>query len=309
MRKLFGVLGVSAMLFAACAQDNPAIGGTGGALTGGTGATTTGQSAADCATSNQDAFKSPGKLTIGTDNPVFQPWFAGTGTYGPWKAKPSSGTGNPASGKGFESAFAYALADQLGFSADQVTWVPLDFNESYKPGPKDYDLYIGQVSHTPERAQAVAFSEGYYDVNQALVANNGTPITQATSIDDLKTYKLGAQIGTTSYSYITDNIQPDQQPAVFDRSVDVIQALNNGQIDGYVVDAPAAYVNVLIGQAKNGVVVGQFPNNGEYFGAIFETGSPLVDCVNAGIQALKDDGTLADLQSEWLKDINYPVLQ
>ncbi len=57
-------------------------------------------------------------------------------------------------------------------------------------------------------------------------------------------------------------IQPDQQPAVYDRSVDVIQALNNGQIDGYVVDAPTAYVNVLIGQAENGVVVGQFPNDG-----------------------------------------------
>src|SRR5262245_34525086 len=311
MRKLFGVLAVSAMLFAACAQDNPAIGGTGGALTGTTGATgaTAPANAADCAAGDAIPYKTAGSLTIGTDNPVFQPWFAGTGKYGPWTAKPSSGTGNPASGKGFESAFAYALADQLGFSADQVTWVPVDFNESYKPGPKDFDLYIGQVSYTPERAQAVAFSEGYYDVNQALVANKGTPITQATSIADLKGYKLGAQIGTTSYSYITDNNQPDQDPAVFDRSVDVIQALNNGQIDGYVVDAPAAYVNVLIGQAKNGVVVGQFPNAGEYFGAIFETGNPLVDCVNAGIQALKDDGTLADLQSEWLKDINYPVLQ
>jgi polar amino acid transport system substrate-binding protein len=310
MRKLFAFLAVSAMLLAACAEDNPAIGGTGatgGALpTGGSGST---GSPADCAASDAIPYKTPGSLTIGTDNPVFQPWFAGSGDYGPWKAKPSSGTGNPASGEGFESAFAYALADQLGFSKDQVTWVPLDFNESYKPGPKDYDLYIGQVSHTPERAQAVTFSEGYYDVNQALVANKGTPITQATSIDDLKSYKLGAQIGTTSYAFIQDEIQPDQQPAVFDRSVDVIQALNNGQIDGYVVDAPAAYVNVLIGQAKNGVVVGQFPNVGEYFGAIFENGNPLVDCVNAGIEALKNDGTLADLQSKWLKDITYPVLQ
>jgi polar amino acid transport system substrate-binding protein len=68
-------------------------------------------------------------------------------------------------------------------------------------------------------------------------------------------------------------------------------------------------VNVLIGQAENGVVVGQFPSEGEYFGAIFETGNPLVDCVNLGIEALEADGTLPALQEEWLADITYPVLQ
>jgi polar amino acid transport system substrate-binding protein len=308
MRKVLSFLAVGSLLFAACAEDNPTIGGTGTTATGGTGATTP-ATAADCAAANQDAFFAPGSLTIGTDNPVFQPWFAGTGEYGPWKAQPNSGTGNPASGEGFEGAFAYALADQLGFGPDEVTWAPLNFNESYRPGPKDYDFYIGQVSYTPERAEAVTYSDPYYDVNQALVANEGTPITDAASIDDLKRYKLGAQIGTTSYNYIVENIQPSQDPAVFDRSVDVIQALNNGQIDGYVVDAPAAYVNVLIGQAKNGVVVGQFPNEGEYFGAIFENENPLIDCANLGIEALKADGTLASLQEEWLEDITYPVLQ
>jgi len=96
---------------------------------------------------------------------------------------------------------------------------------------------------------------------------------------------------------------------VFDNSNDVIQALNNGQIDGYLVDAPTAYVNVLIGQAKKGVVVGQFANTGEHFGLVFALGNPLVTCVNQAIAALKNDGTLASLQSQWLADLNYPVLQ
>lgn len=317
MRKLL-ILVAAGVLLAACAEDDPTIGATGDTDAGATGATatsataatgaTSAQTAADCVAANAETLKQPGTLTIGTDNPVFQPWFAGTGSYGPWTAKPNSGTGNPASGEGFEGAFAYALAEELGFTADQVAWEPLDFNESYRPGPKDFDFYVGQVEYTPERAEAVAFSTGYFDVNQALVANEGTPITEATSIADLAGYKLGAQIGTTSYNYIVEQIQPDQDPAVFDRSVDVIQALNNGQIDGYVVDAPTAYVNVLIGQAENGVVVGQFTTEG-YFGATFETGSPLVECVNQGIEALEGNGTLASLQEEWLADIDYPVLQ
>ncbi|MGZ5293512.1 MAG: ABC transporter substrate-binding protein [Actinomycetota bacterium] len=308
MRRI--VIGLAALFLvaAACSEDSSTTTGTSGA-TGDTGSTAVAASAIECYENNIDALYDSTALTIATDNPVFQPWFAGTGTYGDWTAKPSSGTGNPASGEGFESALAYQIAEKLSVASDQVDWTPVNFNESYKPGNRDYDFYLGQVSYSPERAQAVAFSDGYYDVNQALVANKGTPITDATTAADLKPYKLGAQIGTTSYAYIVDVIQPDQQPAVFDRSVDVIQALNNGQIDAYVADAPTAYVNVLIGQAENGVVVGQFPNDGEYFGMTFDKDSPLVECVNLAIQELTADGTLAELESTWMENLDYPVLK
>ena len=133
--------------------------------------------------------------------------------------------------------------------------------------------------------------------------------TLETTVAQLQSYKLGVQVGTTSFAFINDVIKPTQQPAVFDNSNDVIQALNNGQIDGYVVDSPTAYVNVLIGQAKKGVVVGQFPNTGEHFGLVLALGNPLVTCLNQAIAALKDNGTLASLQSQWLADLNYPVLQ
>ena len=310
MRKfLIGLVSV-ALIGVACGSsgnDSGASGATGATGTTGPSATA---SADPCAPENLNLLTS-GTLTVGTDNPAFQPWFAGTGTYGPWKAKPSSGTGNPASGEGFESAVAYAIADQLGLTQDQVTWVPITFNESFKPGDKAFDFDINEISYSPDRAQAVDFSESYYDVSQALVAVKGTPIAQAKTFADLKGYKLGAQIGTTSYSYIVNNIQPDQQPAVFDRSVDVIHALSNGQIDGYLTDAPTAYVNVLIGQVENGVVVGQFPAIGdqEYFGLVFAKGNPLVGCVNQAIEALKTDGTLDALEAQWLKDVTFPEIQ
>jgi polar amino acid transport system substrate-binding protein len=272
---------------------------------GGASPSASGTASCDVASLN---LVTPGTLTVGTDVPAFQPWFAGTGKHAPWSGVPNNGTGNPYTGEGYESAVTYAIADQLGFTKDQVAWVPVNFNQSYKPGPKNFDFDINEVSVTPERATAVTFSDGYFDDNQALVVNKGTPIASATSMADLQQYKLGVQIGTTSFSFVQDVIKPTTQPNVYDNSTDVIQALNNGQIDGYVVDGPTAYVNVLIGQAKKGVVVGQFANTGEHFGLVMSLGSPLVTCVNQAIASLKGDGTLDSLRTQWLADLNYPVL-
>jgi polar amino acid transport system substrate-binding protein len=296
VRKILVALGMLTLLLTGCAKSttpaaSPAPSGT----------------ALDCSASKLNLL-TPGQLTVGTDNPAYQPWFAGTGKYGPWKGVPGNGTGNPASGQGYESGVAYAVAQQLGFTNAQVKWVPIGFNESFKPGPKNFDFYLAQVSATPERAQAVTFSDSYYDVNQAIIANKGTPIAGATSIADLQKYKLGVQVGTTSYDFVQNTIKPTQQPLVYDNSNDVIAALNAGQVDGIVTDAPDAYVIVLIGEAKHGVVVGQFANQGEHFGLVFSKGNPLAACVDKAIATLKSNGTLASLQSKWLADLSYPVL-
>ena len=300
MRRILGLLAVAGLMLGACGGSNTT--------------TTTGGSpgASACAKGNLNLLK-PGTLTVGTDNPVFQPWFAGAKGAGkpPWKADPNNGTGNPYTGQGYEASVAYDVAEDLGFSRGQVQWVAVPFNNSYKPGPKNFDFYIGQVSFSKDRAQAVDFSEGYYDVQQAMVANKGTPITSAKTFADLKDKKLGVQLGTTSYSYIVNNIKPDQQPSVYDNSNDVIAALNAGQIDGYLVDAPDAYVNVLVGEAKHGVVVGQFPTIGaqEHFGLVFEKGNPLVPCVNRAIDSLKANGTLDRLHDKYLKGITFPEIK
>jgi polar amino acid transport system substrate-binding protein len=304
VRKRLVLAATAAIVLAACSTKT----------TGNTAPTSAGPSATgpNCSTTALNLV-TPGQLTIATDNPAFQPWFGGAKGSGqpPWQADPNSGTGNPYSGQGFEGAVAYAAAGKLGFTPDHVKWVAVNFNNSYKPGPKSFDFFVGQVSYSAARSQAVDFSSGYYDVQQALVAKKGAPITSAKTFADLQGYKLGAQIGTTSYSYIVDNIKPTQQPSVYDNSNDVIAALNAGQIDGYLVDAPTAYVNVLISEVKNGVVVGQFPTLGaqEYFGLVFQKGNPLVPCVDQAIASLRSAGTLDSLQSTWLADITYPVIQ
>jgi polar amino acid transport system substrate-binding protein len=267
---------------------------------GSAGGTTTPGS---CATADLTLVDS-GKLTIGTSNPAFPPWFGGAGK-APWKVS------NPASGEGFESAVAYAVADNLGFSKDQVQWRVVPFNVAFAPGPKKFDFDINQISFTPVRAKAVDFSDSYYNVNQALVVVKGTPIANAKSIAALKPYKFGAQLGTTSYDYIVDNIKPSKQPAVFDTNDAAVASLKNKQIDGLIVDLPTGFFVIAV-QIPNGKILGQFPTVGsqEHFGMVFEKDNPLVSCVNKALTELKADGTLQDIQNQWLsKAAGAPVLK
>ena len=291
MRKVLIPLGVVVLAIAAAA-----VGGRGEVAAA---------APAGCAKANLDLVKD-GQLSIGTDNPAYPPWFAGGETKGrPWKIN------DPAKGQGFESAVAYAVAKQLGFAKSDVSWTYVPFNNSYKPGKKSFDIYITQVSYTPERAKQVNFSNGYYFVNQSVVGRKGTPIASVRSINGLKKYKLGAQIGTTSYDFIVKTIKPDSKPLVYDSNDAAVQALKSGQIDGLVVDLPTAFYVTAV-QVSDGKVIGQFRSQGtkERFGLVLQKGNPLTGCVNKALNRLWANGTIKNLQRIWLaKATGAPVLK
>lgn len=246
-----------------------------------------------------------GRLTLGTDNPAFPPWWGGGETRKPWKVS------NPYSGQGYESAVAYAVAKQLGFTKGQVDWVHVPFAQSYRPGDKDFDFYMAQVSYTPERDKVVDFSSSYYFVNQSVVGRKGTPITSAKSVAALKPYRFGAQLGTTSYQYIQKYIKPDERPLAYKSNDLAVQALKNGRLDGIVVDLPTAFYVTAV-QVEDGVIVGQLPNRGskERFGMVFEQGNPLRGCVNKALNKLWANGTMKKLQNVWLAKVGgAPVLR
>jgi polar amino acid transport system substrate-binding protein len=267
--------------------------------TAGGGTTTT---AASCEKDSLTLVK-PGQLTIGTDNPAFPPWFEGTKAFDPWDP-----TTTPTK-KGYEQETAYAIAEELGFTDAEVKWTVVPFNQSFKPGPKNFDFDINQISYSPERANAVDFSDSYYDVEQAIVALESDPIANAKSIAALKESKLGAQIGTTSIEAINDTIQPTSEPSVYDTNNDAISALKAKQIDGIVVDFPTALYMAAV-QIDGGKVVGRLPavEGGEYFGVVLEKDSPLTDCVNEALGRVRDAGTLDQLEQKWLAG-SAPILK
>lgn len=263
---------------------------------------------ADACAKDALTTKTAGKLTIGTDNPAYPPYFqipSGTAT-APWEL------GDPTNGEGFEGAFAYALAEKLGFAKADVVWTVVPFDNSFAPGEKAFDLDINQVSYKPERAQAVDLSDGYYTLNQSVVALKANGLASVTSIAAMKAFKFGAQVGTTSLDTINTVIAPTAAAMVYNTNDDAIAALKAKQIDGLIVDLPTAFY-ITAAQVENSVIVGQFaPPTGaeaEHFSVVLAKGSALTPCVNAAIAAMTEDGSLAAITKEWLSDkASAPVL-
>lgn len=297
MRKLFILLAALTLFAVACAPaedeaaESPAPDGT----------------ELSCDVADLPLMKE-GVLTVGTGNPAYPPWWEGgqDDAYPEWKIN------SPYNGAGFEGAFVYELADEMGFNVATggIEFVPVPFGKSFAPGPKDFDFVLQQISYSDKRAQNVDFSDSYYDVNQALVATKDSPIANATTMAELQGAKLGAMSGTTSYDYIVNNIQPTTEPDVYPGLNEAIQDLKNGQIDGLVTDLPGAFYITAV-QIPGGKVVGQFPSEGqqEYFALAFPKDSGLVDCVNQTIATMKSDGTLETIQLEWLSEnTDAPVI-
>ena len=278
-RTLLAVAGLTAALAAAgCApadDDTPA-----------TPAASGGSASSNCAPANLKTVAA-GKLTIATDEPVYEPWFKDN---------------KPESGAGFEAAVAYAVATKLGYSKDQVVWTRVTFNNAIAPGKKTFDFDVNEFSITDERKQAVDFSAPYYDVTQTVIALKTSKIAGAKSVADLKGAKLGAQVGTTSYRSITEVVKPSAQPQVYNNNDDAKKALQNGQIDGLVVDLPTAFY-ITGAEITDAVIVGQVPQpvgTPEQFGLVLDKGSKLTTCVSRAVDALRTDGTLKNLETQWL---------
>ncbi|HEY3340274.1 MAG TPA: ABC transporter substrate-binding protein [Propionicimonas sp.] len=238
----------------------------------------------------------PGKLTIATGKPAYSPWVEDD---------------KPESGKGFEAAVAYAVAEKLGFTKDEVVWKRTTFDEAVTPGPKAWDFNLQQFSITDERKKAVDFSSSYYTTSQAVLTYKGSKIAAAASLAELKAAKLGATIGTTSLSALNKVIAPTEAAKVFNNNDDAVLALKNKQIEGLVVDLPTAlYLSAAV--IDNGTIIGQLADNtgGDQFGLVLQKGSKLTAPVTAAVDALKADNTLATLEKTWLSEsISVPVLQ
>lgn len=263
-------------------------------------------SAATACTPDGLATKTPGTLTIGADNPAYPPYFQPSDpATDPWEL------GDPTNHLGFESIVGWDIARNLGYVGDTVTWIPVPFNNAIQPGPKDFDIYLTQVSYSDERAQAVDLSDGYYDVAQAVVATKDSDLSKATTISGLKDFQFGAQVGTTSLETINSTIAPSKEAKVYDTNDLAIEALKSGQIDGLVVDLPTALI-ITATQYEDGVVSGQFPApvGGEHFSVVLDKDSPLTDCVNEAIADLKATGELAAITTaEMSTNTEIPVYQ
>lgn len=256
--------------------------------------------AASDAASDAPATVVPGKLTIATGEPAYEPWVMDD---------------DPESGKGFEAALAYALAKQMGFSADDVVWTRTTFEEAFAPGVHDWDLNIQQVSINEDRKKAVDFSPGYFHPTQSVVVLSSSDFANATSLADLADATIAVQVGSTAYDYVKDLIKGGSDDGVepYNDNADAAQAVSNGQADAIVTDTPDAVVMANFGQIENGVVVGQIPGTEDEFGlgVTLAKDSELTPLVTDAMNALIDNGTIDELTKKWLAEYttDIPVLK
>ena len=237
-----------------------------------------------------------GKLTIGTGLPAYYPWVL---------------EDTPESGEGFESAIAYAVAEELGFAPEDVVWVRTTFEEAIQPGPKNFDFNLQQYSITEERKAAVDFSSPYYNTAQTVITIAGSAAEGVTDLAGLKGLIIGAQTGTTSLKAIEEIIQPSAGAQVFNSNDDAKAALANGQVDAIVVDLPTAFYLTAV-ELDGGIILGQLEGAeaGDSFGLVLDKDSPLTAAVTAAVDALRSSGRLAEIEKEWLADyVNAPVLK
>jgi len=285
MRKsLIGLLAVAGLTLSACGGSSESSDTTAAAGTSGNECTT-GKTLAE------------GKLTIGTGNPAFSPWVENDA---------------PEAGEGFEAAVAYAVATQLGFSTENVSWVRTSFDEAIQPGAKNFDFNLQQYSITDERKQTVSFSDPYYTTNQAIVGYADSAAASATTVAELQGLKFGVQSGTTSLEFLNTVVMPTNEPYVYDDNAAAKAALEAKQIDAIVVDLPTAFYISAV-EIEGTKVIGQFPAGegtvADQFGLVFDLDSPLVECVNVALAALKESGELATIEQTWLSDkTSAPVI-
>lgn len=268
------------------------------------------------------ALKNAGRLTLSTDNPAFPPWWGGDPAE-QYPNEPAEGSGwetsDPYSMMGYEGATAYAIAAAMGFGPELVDWIPnANFENAFAPGDKLFDFHMAQISITDERAEAVDFTDPYFEANQALIAMTPNAITAATTLAELKEFQLGAARNTTSLDLIEEVIVPNVEPRALPNNANALRALQNGQIDALVVDLSTAFF-MRDAQLEDygtpepeSTIVGQFSTElqADPVGAVLQLDSALTDCVNSALAQIQADGTLDAIYEEWIvSDQAVPFLE
>lgn len=227
----------------------------------------------------------PGKLTIATGEPAYEPWVMND---------------DPESGEGYEAALAYAVAEQMGFDKADVVWVRTSFDAAIAPGAKDWDMNIQQFGITDERKNAVDFSSAYFRDTRSIIVKKDGKYAAATSLADLKDAKIGATVGTQGYTYAKEMITDDVQ--TFNDDASTAQALDSGQIDALVADTTVCVYMVDSGQVSDGMVLGRIAGSEDTdgMGIVLPKDSKLTEATSKAVDALESDGTLASLQDAWL---------
>ena len=166
------------------------------------------------------------------------------------------------------------------------------------------------ITITEDRAEIVAFSDGYINIDQRLLVRiDDDRIESIQDIVDNEDLKLGTQTGTTNYETAAEYL-PEDRISAFEQFPFAVQALIAGDIDAVIIDEVAG--QGYLGENSDALkLVGPSLSSDE-LGFIYPQGSDLVEPVNAALQELKDNGFLQEVNARYFGpdfDITYDDLE
>lgn len=160
----------------------------------------------------------------------------------------------------------------------------------------EFDVVASGVTITEERDQVVDFTDSYFSVDQAVavrVEDESLTLEDFTDSDLI----FGAQQGTTN-AIVAEDLVGRDRVQLYDDFNAALLALINGDVDGVLIDDVVAdeFVQQYAGEIAVGI---RAVESGDELGFAVQEGDGLVDALNAGLQSIKDDGTLEELKDKW----------
>lgn len=158
------------------------------------------------------------------------------------------------------------------------------------------DLAISSISITNDRLQNQSFTQGYYDSDIALIAKSDTSLTK---LDDMKDKVVGAISASVGEAWIKANTEKYgiKEFRGYNTQQDLLLDVQSGRLEGAIGDI--AGFQFAFTKMPGMKVVEPIPT-GDKFAIMMKKGSPLLERVNAAIDEVKKDGTMAALHKKWL---------
>lgn len=223
----------------------------------------------------------PGTLTVGFGDSAVN--FAAGTVHGNTYINP----------KGYEVDLSSAIATGLGLKTKFVytPWAKL-----FAPGHKSFDISFQEATITPARAKTVDFTHSYFNANQGVLLSKKAATPK--SVGDLKKLQTCAQTDTTGLAWIQQKLHPAKKELIYQSTAAAFLAVQVGRCEALVLDTPIVASEKKAHPAAYGAVGAQIITN-EKYGAVLAKSSPLTAAVNAQIDKLWKNGTIAKLQKKW----------
>lgn len=163
---------------------------------------------------------------------------------------------------------------------------------------RKYDAIFSSMSITPERAEKVLFSDGYYNTPSAWFGKKGMEL-DVTNKDALKGKRVGVQRGTLQDDYVTNNVGADTVDIKrYTTADDLVLDLTGGRIDLVFLDFPVGESTIL--KDENYQSIGENVQVGDGVGAAFrKRDTELAEKFNAALKKLKEDGTYDEIMKKY----------